>query len=327
MAGDQGRHFVRSAVAGTLALLWAASPAAGQAVFQDRRMPYDAFDALPRTRVEVPGGTLWVGFAEGQFALPQEAILAWVGRSARAVAGYYGRFPVASARVLIVPGAGRGVSQGQAWGHRGAAIRVVVGRDATAPALAGDWIMVHEMIHLALPRMPRRHDWLSEGLASYVEPIARAQAGGLSDAAVWSEFARNMDKGLPGPGDGGLDQTRSWGRIYWGGAMFCLIADIEIRKLTGNRLGLQHAMRGVLAAGGSHEAEWTIGQVLDAADAAIGADVLGRLHREHGERPVRPDLDALWRALGVRIDGDSMILDDGAPLAAIRRAITRPVDP
>ena len=41
-----------------------------------------------------------------------------------------------------------------------------------------------------------------------------------------------MPKGLPQAGDQGLDNTGTWGREYWGGAMFCLLADIEIRKAT-----------------------------------------------------------------------------------------------
>ena len=43
---------------------------------------------------------------------------------------------------------------------------------------------------------------------------------------------RDMPKGLPQAGDQGLDNTATWGRKYWGGAMFCLLADIEIRKAT-----------------------------------------------------------------------------------------------
>jgi hypothetical protein len=37
---------------------------------------------------------------------------------------------------------------------------------------------------------------------------------------------------------------------------------------------------------------------------------------------VTPDLDQLWRDLGLRNTGGSLEFDDTAPLAAIRRAIT-----
>jgi hypothetical protein len=38
---------------------------------------------------------------------------------------------------------------------------------------------------------------------------------------------------------------------------------------------------------------------------------------------VAPDLDALWRELGVQPRGGGVSFDDDAPLAAIRAAITR----
>ena len=135
-------------------------------------------------------------------------------------------------------------------------------------------------------------------------------------------MVRDMPKGLPRAGDEGLDNTDTWGRKYWGGAMFCLFADVEIRKRTGNRLGLQDAMRGVLAAGGSHEVDWPIERILSTADKAVGVDVLTRLHQEWGSKPVAPDLDALWRDLGVKGQGEGLEFDDSAPLAAVRKSIT-----
>ena len=100
--------------------------------------------------------------------------------------------------------------------------------------------------------------------------------------------------------------------------MFCLLADLEIRKRTGNRFGLQDAMRGVIAAGGNHEQDWSIERVLSTADKAVGVDVLTRLHNEMGSKPVTPDLAALWRDLGLKSQGDDLEFDDTAPL--VRRS-------
>src|SRR5215203_5692385 len=287
------------------------------------RMPYDAFDRLPTTDLDVPGGTIHVAFAPGDIALPPEKLLGWIRMSARAVASYYGRFPVASLRLLLVPVDGGRIRGGTTWGYRGAAIRIPLGRDSTEEVLRRDWVMVHEMVHTALPDMPDRYAWLSEGLAVYVEPVARVQAGDLMAREIWQAMMRDMPKGLPQAGDQGLDNTPTWGRKYWGGAMFCLLADIEIRKRTNNRLGLQDAMRGVLAAGGNHEQDWPIERILATADKAVGVDVLTRLHNEMGPKPVTPDLAALWRDLGLKRIGEDIEFDDTAPLAAIRKAITQ----
>jgi len=286
------------------------------------RMPYDAFDKLPKTDLDVPGGVIHVGFAPGEIALPKEKVLDWVKASAKAAATYYGRFPVSELKLLIVPVNGPRVRGGTTWGYRGAAIRVLLGRDASEADLRRDWVMVHEMVHLALPDMAERHAWLSEGLAVYIEPIARVQAGDLTAAEIWQAMMRDMPQGLPEAGDRGLDYTDTWGRKYWGGAMFCLLADIEIRKATGNKFGLQDAMRGVISAGGNHEQDWPIARVLATADKAVGVNVLTRLHSEMGAKPVTPDLAALWSDLGLRPRGEALDFDDSAPLAAIRKAIT-----
>ena len=216
------------------------------------RMPYDAFDRLPGTDLEIGGGTIQVAFAPGEIALPREKVLDWIGISAKAVSTYYGRFPVHSLKLLLVPVDGPRVRGGTTWGYRGAAIRVLIGRESSEDDLRRDWVMVHEMVHLALPDLDDRYAWLSEGLAVYIEPIARVQAGDLPALEIWKAMMRDMPKGFPQAGDQGLDNTDTWGRKYWGGAMFCLLADIEIRKATGNKLGLQDAMRGVIAAGGNH---------------------------------------------------------------------------
>ncbi len=288
------------------------------------RMPYDAFDRLVKTDLEIAGGTIHVAFAPGDIALPKEKVLDWIRMSARAVSIYYGRFPVNSLRLLLVPVEGGRIRGGTTWGYRGAAIRIPLGRDSTEDVLRRDWVMVHEMVHTALPDLDQRYGWLSEGLAVYIEPIARVQAGDMPANMVWRDMMRDMPKGLPESSDQGLDNTDTWGRRYWGGAMFCLLADIEIRKRTGNRLGLQDAMRGVLAAGGNHEQDWSLHRVLSTADKAVGVDVLTRLHNEMGSKPVMPDLAALWRDLGLKSQGENLEFDDAAPLAAIRKAITEP---
>jgi hypothetical protein len=194
--------------------------------------------------------------------------------------------------------------------------------------LAQDWVLVHEMVHLAFPDVGYRHDWLAEGLATYVEGIARAQAGNRDIADVWAEDRHSMPLGLPRSGEGGMDQTRTWARTYWGGALFCLQADIALRRQTANRRGLQAALRAILRDTGGYANDRDIDAVLRLGDAATGTQVLEEMYQRSKSTAIWTDLDVLWRELGVPADPVSQPFDDHAPLAPIRIAITaRPSRP
>lgn len=282
-----------------------------------------AASAQAEERIAVPGGTIAVEIARAAPALDRGALLDWVRQAAGAVAGFYGRFPVTETRLVVTPIAGRGVSGGRTWADDGGLIRIRVGESTTAEDYANDWVLVHEMTHLALPSLPAEQEWLEEGLATYVESLARAQAGRLPDEVVWAGFVRGMPNGLPQAGDRGLDRTHTWGRTYWGGALFCLLADLEIRRQTGNRRGLQDALRAILASG-SMETESTVEPVLAVGDRATGVTVLASLYARMKDTPAPTDLDALWGRLGVIRQGQTVRFDELAPDAAIRRSLTAP---
>jgi len=275
------------------------------------------------TALSLNGVNVQVDFQDTRFSGGTQPLLQWIERSEGIVAAYFGRFPTSSLRVQIVPQEGAGVRSGKTWAGF---IRVQVGREVTAAQLMDDWVLVHEMSHLALPDVGDNQTWLSEGLAVYVEGVARVQAGNRSQQDVFAEQMRQMPKGLPRAGEQGLDNTHTWARTYWGGAMFCFLADVEIHRRTGNRLGLQDAMRAVARESGGLSADWSITRVFAAADAATGTKVLEEMYAQMKDKPVAPDLDGLWTKLGVVSEGGSVTLHDDAPLADIRRAIMQPRD-
>ncbi|HEV8019014.1 MAG TPA: hypothetical protein VGP32_10690 [Steroidobacteraceae bacterium] len=281
-----------------------------------------AAESPATAELSVAGAALEVE-TRGEFGRGTEALLAWVRRSADIVARYYGRFPARSLRVRIQVEPGDGVHGGTTYANPNAFIRVRVGREVTDAQLLADWVLVHEMTHLALPDTGERHAWLSEGLATYVEGIARMQAGNRSEEDVWAEEMRAMPRGLPLEDDHGLDHTHTWGRTYWGGAMFCLLADVDIRRRTQLRFGLQDALRAILRESGGLATDWPIERVLRTGDAAVGTRTLEDLYAQMKDTAVAPDLMTLWRQLGVVSDGATVRLDDHAPLAAVRRAIMR----
>jgi hypothetical protein len=275
--------------------------------------------------LKVGGGTLQIDFAAGPLDLSQDAVFEHVGAAASAITTYYGRFPVERARILIVPVPDRNsIVQGTTWGDMAGfqgMTRVRIGQHTTQEDLADDWMMTHELDHMAFPSLPDDQHWMEEGLATYVEPFARVMTGELSARQVWHDVVRDMPKGEPAEGDRGLDHTHTWGRTYWGGAMFCLVADVEIRRQTGNKKGLQDALRAIVAHGGTIDHEWPLDKALAIGDQATGTHVLTEQYAKWKDAPVTVDLDKLWAELGIRRNGDQIEFVPDAPLAKVREAI------
>jgi hypothetical protein len=272
-----------------------------------------------------------VDFIVGDLDLSQDRVVNWVQTSARTVAMFYGRFPVPRVRVLIEPIAGDADSiHGTTWGGMGgfsSFTRIRLGQHVTEKDLQTDWVMTHELVHTALPDLEDDEHWMEEGLATYVEPIARAGSGRLTPAKVWGDFLHEMKYGEPESGDRGLNRTHTWGRTYWGGALFCLVADVTIRRQTGNRKGLEDALRAIVANGGTIDKDWPLSSALNIGDRATSTTVLTDMYAKWSVEPVQVDLPALWKQLGVSEGKDGIKLDAAAPLAAMRDAITAPKKP
>jgi predicted metalloprotease with PDZ domain len=179
-------------------------------------------------------------------------------------------------------------------------------------------VLTHEFVHLCVPTLDRRHAWFTEGLATYLEPLARARRGLVTHEACWAAFVKHLPEGLPKAGDLGLDRTPTWGRTYWGGALFCLVADLEIRKATENRQSLEDAVKALVAAGATKAVAMDLEQALRLADAGLERPLLLDLYRRWATAPVAVDLDALWQRLGVVREGGSVRFDASAPDAARR---------
>jgi hypothetical protein len=284
-----------------------------------------------RAAAQIDGTRLQIEFAGTDPDLPKTCIIAKISEAAQGVATYYGRFPVSSARIQIVVATGKhGVLRGTTWGSRDgfpAVSRLIVGQHTTQQEFDADWIVTHEMVHMALASLPDAQHWLEEGIATYVEPIARSQSGQLGPERVWADMLAGMWHGEPEAFDRGLDRTHTWGRTYWGGALFCLVADVEIRRQTNNRYGLQDALRAIVTAGGTIDKDWPVIRVLRAGDKATGASVLEELYSKWSETPVSVDLPLLWKQLGVHEEGGQIVFDAAAPLSQIRVGITAPPQP
>lgn len=274
--------------------------------------------------LKISGATIDVTLPDGPMKLSRGEVLGWVKACASTVADYYGHFPVPHLTLRIRSTTGSGIRHGVTYARDGGLIFISVGRDADVAATKDDWVLVHEMIHLAFPSMQDDQHWIEEGISTYVEPVARAREGGMPVKEVWGTFVRDMPKGEPGPGDQGLDNTHTWGRTYWGGALFCLLADVRIHERTKNHKGLEDALRGINRGGGNINEDWDIQKTLALGDKATGTTVLRDLYQTMRDKPTPVDLDQLWTRLGIQMKDGTVAFDDKAPESNIRKAITAP---
>ena len=275
--------------------------------------------------MKVPGGTIEVVVSAKPKVLTSAQLVAWVEGTARAIAAYYGTFPVSFVDLEIqTGGSGRGIGGGRTQGgRRGASIEIAL-RDATTDAdLMADWELTHEMVHLAFPSMPGRQSWIEEGLATYVEPIVRARAGRAKTEEIWRWLVWGLPQGQQALEGRGLDAARGHDAQYWGGALFCFLADVEIRKRTSNKASLDDALRAIVAKGGNVTVSWDLERSFAVADQATGVPVLTELYAQMRGPGATTDPTTVLKALGVSGTRNAVSFDEQAPLASIRHGIEK----
>lgn len=264
---------------------------------------------------------------DGPLAVGTTVRRRWIEETAQAVSDFYGGFPAERAMLAIVPVAGRAaVLHGKVLPESRPGVALLLGSSAGPEDLYADWILTHELFHLGFPSFAREGKWLDEGLATYFEPLIRARKHWLKAEDVWAEFARYMPEGVRVIERDGLENPRSFRGLYWAGALVSLMADVEARKRGQSAAGLQRALRELLRAGGEASRVWRLEDAIGHIDGTLGEPIVARLARRYRAPGSRVQLSKLFRELGVKRVGQSVILDDDAPLARVRQAIIRGED-
>ena len=183
------------------------------------------------------------------------------------------------------------------------------------------WVLLDGFINLGLP--DKIDSWLSEGLTIYLEPIVSYRAGWRSADSIWEEWTSLLRDGVE-PLKKGLEDSDS----YWGGALFALMVDVELRRLTQGRMGLENCLRldlGKMSDASVSAPRHVLTNTAATAEqrrcwrSAINPEpVLTRLAARY--LPGAPvDFDALLASLGVHENADKTVtFDENAPLANVR---------
>jgi predicted metalloprotease with PDZ domain len=154
--------------------------------------------------------------------------------------------------------------------------------------------------------------------------------GLLTPAQAWEQIDAGFGRGRSATraGDDMLERVAAaygerpnFMRIYWSGTAFWLESDVELRRSSGGRLGVDEALRRFDACCLPDYRGWSPEDFVAKLDALIGSDVFRKHFDAYRARRDFPDLDPLYRALGLRHDGKAISFDEAAPDAGVRRAI------
>ncbi len=293
------------------------------------RESHFAFGSAVRiARFEVAGAHVERVRLPGALAVTDDELDRWLRDALRAVAGLLGRFPRDHVQIIVlpVPSADAPVPFGLVRRGGGASVLLLASEGAELDALRRDWVAVHELAHLIFPHIDRKDAWLSEGLSTYYQEIFRARAGLIPAREAWGRLVAGFERGRRGEGalPLGLESermmaTRSFHRVYWSGAAFALLADLELRARGTSLDALVLARAEELAAAeGSLRAD----QLLARLELPLGEPLLTDRASSFERSASFPELAEALRTLGIARDDAGEVRFSEAPEArALRAAI------
>ena len=208
--------------------------------------------------VEIGARELHVRRLSGWLRVEDTDVLAWIHQAARELLTVRPDLPHPTLNVTVVPSYGSGVQFGQVLFSRPPSVAIYLGDRATRRDLREDWVAVHELSHTLVPSFWPRCQYLSEGLATYYQEVARARSGRRSARSVWAAFRTGLRNGLA-EADGRslrelsdrMHQTHAYRAVYWGGAFVALALDVELRRLTNGTRCLDDVLAALHASGPS----------------------------------------------------------------------------
>ena len=230
---------------------------------------------------------------------PAEDVQQWIDRAVRTVASVGGRFPKDRLHFVVTPvdSPAAPVAFGMVRRGGGASILLLPSSHATAGPLERDWVAIHELSHLWMPRVYLDDRWLAEGIATYLQEVLRARCGLQTSTRAWRRLREGFERGRnSGTGRRLADESRdmhrtgAYQRVYWAGAAFALEADVQLRKRSGGEQSLLTAIDGAQAAWGDEPGPVAGSQVLRSLDAATGTGFFVALGEAYAEASQFPDV-------------------------------------
>jgi hypothetical protein len=238
-----------------------------------------AFGRLSSTAIEAAGARIRLAVTDAAPRADDAAIAEWIGEAARAVGTLYGRFPLPSPQVVVVPIGRRAepVPWAQVQRGGGAAAHFFVDQHRPLDEFREDWTATHELSHMLLPHVSRDDAWLSEGVASYYQNVLRARAGMIRPEEAWEKLYAGFGRGRAEADEATLAEASArmhergvFMRVYWSGAAIALIADVALRRESGGERSMDAALEGLADCCLPSYRTWTARELLTRLDALEG---------------------------------------------------------
>jgi len=248
------------------------------------RSGYNVFGVFSEERFIV-GGTS-VAVARLGPRPTDEVVREWLTRAIGTVASVGGELPMKRLHFVIVPvdGMARPVAFGMVRRGGGVSVLLIPSSTATVHELEADWVAIHELSHLWLPRLYRQDRWLTEGIATYLQEVLRARCGLQSAAVSWDRIRDGLERGRhSGTGriltseSRDMNRTGAYYRVYWAGTAFALEADLRLRRESLGEMTLLRALDLAQARLSSLRGLVDAEEVLTVLDEVSGSDFLVEL--------------------------------------------------
>ncbi len=278
----------------------------------------------------VPGSRLRLAILHGQPQARLEDVMQWIEHGAMALTKLYGRFPLPSPQIMVVPiGHSRGpVPWGQVSRGGGTASYLFIDQTRPITEHIDDWTLTHELSHMIHPFMGDSGSWWAEGLASYYQNVLQARIGTLSEQRAWEKLHEGFQRGIKQTRRGtSLEQAsikRGWGqimRVYWSGAAIALLADLELRK---QGKTLDFAMSEFQKCCLPSDRLWSTAEYMLKLDELTHSKIFFQLYNKYIHNDNFPDMEDAYEQLGLIPKRGKLKFNDDFTAKQLRKNIMSP---
>ncbi len=264
------------------------------------------------TEIQLRGATLELEIRGSVGERNTTKLARWVRESASQVTLAYGRFPVPTPRVIIVPsrsdpwGGDSPVPFGRVTRDGGETVELYVDVSRSLADLSSDWTATHEFSHLLLPRISWRQKWISEGFASYYQNVLMARAGQYTTELAIEKLTRGLGRGRSSRPELSMNAAAREGvrraryKIYWSGAAIALLADVELRERSGGAESLDVVLDRFQHCCLPSQRRWSGTELFTRFDSLIEEPLFMPLYRKYADTAGFPDFEAALQSHLVR---------------------------